>query len=138
MRQKFSVSKRCSQGPRRLSTYIIITKAQTTARLSLHSRAHTQKKARERLFFAAAATSSYNIKRAARNITMELGSDKTFSLSVAMNMQPAFQDARLSFIKAPLPFANTALEQNIGRLTKHAAPRCVHRDDDNRRLEPAK
>jgi hypothetical protein len=62
-------------------------------------------------------------KRPARNITMELGSDKTFSLSVAMNMQPAFQDARLSFIKAPLPFANTAREQNIGRLTKHAAPR---------------
>jgi hypothetical protein len=37
-------SKRCSQGPRRLSTYIIITKAQTTARLSLSPLARARKK----------------------------------------------------------------------------------------------
>jgi hypothetical protein len=87
------------------------------------ARAHAKKRP-ERDYFLRRPQRLHNIKRAARNITMELAlSDKTFSLSVAMNMQPAFQDARLSFIKAPLPFANTAREQNIGRLTKHAAPR---------------
>jgi len=64
----YNVFSKCSQGPRRLSTYIIITKAQTTARLSFSSR--TQKS--RRLFFAAAAN-VFIIKRAARNITMEHG-----------------------------------------------------------------